>query len=281
VRATFWQAFVRYRGQVLAWGAILAVFSAWLSGLYDTMVEQMGRYIELVRFFPKEWMAFFGDFTTLATPEGYLNAEFFSWVPVVLGVFSAMAGAGLIIGDEEAGTLDLVIAHPVSRGRFFLGRLLAFLAATVAILFIPWAGFTLGMQRSSLGVRWDKMALPFVSMFSVLVLFGTAALMLSFVLPSRTLAGSTASALLLASYFVTSMARVHEGVKKIARYSPLNYYQGGIAITGLNLRWVAGLLAVTLVFILVAWWRFERRDIRVGGEGGWHIAIRARRQNNS
>ena len=47
---------------------------------------------------------------------------------------------------------------------------------------------------------------------------------------------------------------------------------------GLNLRWVAGLLAVALVFILVAWWRFERRDMRVGGEGGWHIAIRGKRQ---
>jgi hypothetical protein len=28
-------------------------------------------------------------------------------------------------------------------------------------------------------------------------------------------------------------------------------------------------LALAILFAIVAWWRFERRDIRVGGEGGW------------
>jgi hypothetical protein len=26
-----------------------------------------------------------------------------------------------------------------------------------------------------------------------------------------------------------------------------------------------------LLFALLAWWRFERREIRVGGEGGWSL----------
>ncbi len=30
-------------------------------------------------------------------------------------------------------------------------------------------------------------------------------------------------------------------------------------------------MAVAGVFALLAWWRFERRDIRVGGEGGWRL----------
>jgi len=24
---------------------------------------------------------------------------------------------------------------------------------------------------------------------------------------------------------------------------------------------------------VIAWWRFERRDIRVGGEGGWRLPV--------
>jgi hypothetical protein len=36
-----------------------------------------------------------------------------------------------------------------------------------------------------------------------------------------------------------------------------------------NAAWVIGLSAVALLFALLAWWRFERRDIRVGGEGAW------------
>jgi hypothetical protein len=33
-----------------------------------------------------------------------------------------------------------------------------------------------------------------------------------------------------------------------------------------------GLLGISLVFILIAWWQFLHRDIRVGGEGEWRLA---------
>ncbi len=37
------------------------------------------------------------------------------------------------------------------------------------------------------------------------------------------------------------------------------------------------LLGIALLLALLAWWRFERRDVRVGGEGGWRLPILARR----
>jgi len=33
---------------------------------------------------------------------------------------------------------------------------------------------------------------------------------------------------------------------------------------------------VSLIFTLLAWWRFQRRDIRVGGEGGWNLPALSR-----
>ena len=74
---------------------------------------------------------------------------------------------------------------------------------------------------------------------------------------------------LVASYFITSLANVITELEPIAQLSPLTYYQGGEALDGLNLTWVIGLVLPALVFAVLAWWRFERRDIRVGGEGGW------------
>jgi ABC-2 type transport system permease protein len=51
----------------------------------------------------------------------------------------------------------------------------------------------------------------------------------------------------------------------------MHYYQGGGAIDGIDWGPLAGLLAASLLFALLAWWRFARRDIRVGGEGGWKL----------
>ena len=89
-----------------------------------------------------------------------------------------------------------------------------------------------------------------------------------------------AGILMVASFFITGLAQLDENLENVAKISPLNYYQGGMAINGVKWGWVAGLLGISLLFVLVAWWRFERRDIRVGGEGGWQLPgiLRLRRK---
>jgi ABC-2 type transport system permease protein len=73
----------------------------------------------------------------------------------------------------------------------------------------------------------------------------------------------------VASFFVTMLARLDPALEGLGRFSPLRYYQSGEAIRGLNGGWLLGLLAGAGVFGVLAWWRFERRDIRVAGEGAW------------
>ena len=50
------------------------------------------------------------------TVEGYIHAEMFSLiVPLAMGYFAIRAVAGAIVGAEERGYLDTILALPVSR----------------------------------------------------------------------------------------------------------------------------------------------------------------------
>lgn len=269
MRTIFRYSLSRSRGQILGWGIPFALLAMYLVAFWPTMAGQQEQFIQLFKAYPRELMAFFGHIETMFTPEGFLTIEFFSYMPLILGIYAALAGSGLLASEEENGILDLVLAHPLSRTALLLGRLLAFVVVTVVILAILWLGFVVAMTWSPMDVGWDKMALPFISLLAVVLLFGTLALLLSMLLPSRRLAAMTAGILLVASYFITSLANVDEDLKAFARFSPLNYYQSGKALNGLNLAWLGGLLAFALLFALLAWWRFQRRDIRVGGEGSW------------
>jgi ABC-2 type transport system permease protein len=117
-----------------------------------------------------------------------------------------------------------------------------------------------------------------LSLFAVLLLFGALALFLSMLLPSRRLAATGSGLYLVASYFVTSLARINEDLEQIARFSPLNYHQSEEAFHKFNTQWFVGLLGVALLLVAVAWWRFQKRDIRVGGEGGWQVPKLMRRR---
>jgi ABC-2 type transport system permease protein len=89
--------------------------------------------------------------------------------------------------------------------------------------------------------------------------------------PSRRAAASLSGLLLVASYFITTLAHVSTDLAALAKFSPLNYYQGGDALNGLNVDWLARLLIASIVFMAIALWRFQRRDIRVFGEGSWSL----------
>ncbi len=266
----FRYALSRLRGQILGWGIVLFLLAMMSVYRYEIVRENQQAILQIVQGSSGRFIALFGDPSKLMSPEGFLSLAFFTFLPLILGVFAVLAGSGLLVADEENGTLDLVLAHPISRTRLFLGRLFAFVVATVAILVLSWVGFALALGRSSIAVSPRAIALPYLSLLAVLLFFGGLALLLSMVLPSRRLAAMTAGIVLVVSYFLTTLARLDPNLENVARLSPTYYYQSGDAIGGLNLGWFAGLLAVAALFAIVAWWRFQRRDIRVIGEGVWN-----------
>jgi len=270
----FRHALRRFRGQVLSWGMALALLGWMIVSVYDTIAAQQENIIKLISNYPRELMAFFGAGNRpldLFTPEAFLSFEFLSLAPVILGIFAVLTGSGLLVGDEEKGTLDLLLAHPISRSALFLGRLLASVVATLGILAIIWLGFMVAMSWSTLRVGELDLWGPLLSLLAVLLFFVTLSLLLSMVLPSRRLAASVAGLFLVASYFVTSLSSINDNLETAARFSPLSYYQTEEAFHNLNAHWLVGLLLVAALFAALAWWQFQRRDIRVGGEAGWRV----------
>ena len=257
--------------QLLGWGLTLSLVTLSLTLLYKPMVAQQSQLNSLMQAYGSNFMAFFGGTLDVLSPGGYLDFGYFSYIPIIAGIFSLLVGSGLILVDEERGTLDLVLAHPVSRTALFWGRFLAFTCVTAGILFISWLGFLAGLSGTGWDVSAFALLLPHLDLFVLLMLFGSLALFLSMALPSRTLAASLTGGLLVASYFVTSLARVSDKLASLNNFSPLNYYEGGRALDNLNWEHLLALLGFALAFALLAWLLFERRDVRVSGTGGWKM----------
>lgn len=270
MKTIFRYRLARLRGQILGWGIGLALYALLITRFYDTIVGQQEQFEKLLENYPQELMAFFGGLEEFATPAGYLGIEFFSYMPLILGIFVVLMGSGLLASDEENGRLDLIMAHPVSRTALLTGRLAAFVVATLAILALVWLGLAVPSRWTMLReVSLVEMAQPFFSLLGVSLFMGVLAFLLSLLLPSRRMAAMTAGLLLIGNFFLVGLARIDAGLEPIAKVSPLYHYQGGEAIDGLNVTWVIGLLAGAALFAILAWWRFQQRDIRVGGEGGW------------
>ncbi len=274
--AIFRSALSKSLGQMLGWSLSLGLLGSYVVSLHDTFAKQETRdqLMRLINSYPKELMAMFGGAIDMYTPAGYLNVEFFSYMPIILGVFAVLAGSGLLAADEEGGQLDLLQALAVSRAGLFFGRLAAFVVDVLVILFVVWLGFVLMLPATGLrDITPLQLSYPFFSLLGQLCLFGALSLLFSQVFPSRRLAAMASGMLLIGLYFLNSLGSMQESLQKVIEYLPLHYYQGARAIEGMQWDSLGWLLLVSALLSLLAWQVYERRDLRLGGEGGWRLPV--------
>lgn len=260
----------RMRGAIIGWGIGLFAYGLMMVSFYSSL-EMMEGFLENLENYPPEMLAFFPNIMEIMSPQGYMDTYYFSYMTIILGIFAISACANLLVSDEEKGILDLLVSYPVTRSGFFWGRFLGFLTATAVILVISWLGWLIPAGGSGLDLSAIEMLRPFLPLFVVLVLFGALALLFSMLLPAARLATGLAGGLLIVNYLLIGLANINPDLLPIFELTPLYFYQGGAAIEGLDWGALLGLAGISLLFMLLAWWRFDRREIRVGGEGGWKL----------
>ena len=266
----------RMRGQIIGWGIGLFLLGLLLVPFFDSFAEDQQAFEQLLDVYPEEFTSFFGDFSAFATPEGFLEIEFFSFMPLVLGIFGVLAGSGLIASDEESGRLDLIMSHPIRRYGLLGARIGALVLATILICGIAWVGIIVPMEFFSemMDIPAFDVLLPFISLASIILLFSAISLLLSLMLPSRRMAGMLSGLILVGSFFLTGLSGIIEELEQAARFSPLNYYQGGGALTEpMEWGWIAGILGFTLLLIGISLFLYQRKDIRIAGEGGLSLRL--------
>lgn len=269
----FKQALSKNRGAILGWGLSLALLAMLYGTFFDSIAANGAQFQALLETYPKELTAFFsssGAFD-MATPEGFISIEYFTFMPLVIGIFAIMAGGALLAADEERGVLDLIAAQPVSRSSIFFGRLLSLVITIFLILALGYAGVMIGTTYSKMSLDAIDTLYPFASLFAYLVFFVGLSLLLSIWLPSRSSAGMVSGIFLAAGFFLNGLARINDTLKSITPLLPNTYYQGEGWLNGFKWDWFFILAGSGALFILVAWWAFLHRDIRVGGEGSLRL----------
>lgn len=202
----------------------------------------------------------------MSKPENYLGTSVFGLlVPILLAVFAIAAGTKAIASDEEAGTLDLVLAHPVTRVKLALQRLLAIATALTLITGLMWLVVTALRGPSEFtSVSPGRILAVCVQLAFFGLFFASLAYAVGAWTGRKGLAIGAGAAVAVLAYLSDSFLPQVDGLKWIERFSPFEWYLGNEplknGISGTSLLIFAGLSAV---FIALGTWRFNRRDVAV------------------
>lgn len=258
------------RWQLIGYGVGMALYAALIALLYPSFRETLGDF-EL----PEFYAMFLGgegeiDF---AAPENFFALEFFSIAPVIIAIYAIVTSTGLLAGDEGRGSLELVLAQPISRTRVFVEGVAALLVGAVLICAATAAGWLLTIPLIDVGGEevLSKLVVGSFNLFPITVAFVAAGLLLGAVAPTRGLAAGVLAMVTVAMYLANSVATLVDAISWLRYLSPFWYADSAQAVAGGATWWhPLVLLASAAVLTLLALIAFRRREI---GTGHWQLAV--------
>jgi ABC-2 type transport system permease protein len=205
----------------------------------------------------------FGGNLDFVSGAGYLGSEVFSfWAPIVLLAVAISAGSAALAGEEERGTLDLLLSLPVSRTRCLLEKLAALVCEALALALVLWLLLVIVSSVDGMGVSAGNLAAAVLAALLFALDFGILALVLGAVSGRRALATGISATLAVAADVVNALAPMASWLDKVKLVSPFYYYSHGDPLrNGLNVRDTLILLTIAVVFAAVGPFLFRRRDL--------------------
>ncbi|MGZ4595606.1 MAG: ABC transporter permease [Actinomycetes bacterium] len=253
-----------HRHGILGWGLGLWLMSAFEIAVYPSVRDQGERMQALVESYPAAVKAFFGLSADFTRGSGFLEAELFSlMVPLVTVAVGVGFGAGATAGEEERGTLDLLLSMPVSRRRVVLEKALAILVAITAVGAGLAVTLVVGSAWLDMGVPVGRVLTGCLSAVLLGAAFGAIALAVAAATGRRGLAAGVAVALALAAYLLHALSPLVAGLRPWRRLSPFTWYAGDGPLThGLQADHALALVALAVAGALVGAVAFDRHDVR-------------------
>jgi hypothetical protein len=203
----------------------------------------------------------------LTSFRGMVVFAYFDPLIVMLLVQFAVYLASEPAGEVESNLVDLVLARPLPRHRIVTRSFLVMAIGTVliggAMQATTWAGLWWMAPRDA---QWPD-ARTVVSLSTHMTLiswcFGCAALAASGWARRRGAVVGAIGVVAIAAYLVELLESIWAPARDLARFSPFHYYAAtgildGTAQESKNLA-VLGTTALTAM--VIAYWRYQRRDL--------------------
>lgn len=242
--------------------ALVALMIAVYPSVRDNpaMDQILESYPELVQAFVS-----FGGVVDYTSPAGYLGAELFSMMlPLLFIIAAIVAGSKAVAGEEEAGTLDMLLALPLSRTRVLLEKTGALFIEMVALGLVLFVSLVIGTLAIGMDITVGGLAAATFDVVALAWLYGALAVLLGAAIGRRAIAGGIAAALAVLAYVINGLAPLVDLLDSLRPYSPWYHYADSAALTtGLDPLNIGILLAITAALVLIAPPLLRRRDIGV------------------
>lgn len=250
------------RTKLLIVAVAMAAWSVFLPVIYASFGPQIKAVVES-GIFPKQLMSFGGgDPFSLggSIALGYIHPI----AIILLAIFAVGFATSAVAGERQRGTLEVVLARPMSRRALYLTTLAALLVFLAVILAAALVGTVAGCALAGVLDELPADRLPLLWLNGMLLwgAIGSIGLAASVSFDRLTPALGVTLAIVIVSYFLEVLGSLWPDAAGLQRYSIFHYLEakevlaGSADASGFVLLGVVALLAAGVALVV-----FPRRDL--------------------
>lgn len=254
------------RKNLLACFLISAVLTWVFVAFFPTVHEQAEKLSELVVNYPEAFLKAFGveAKSLFLHLESFLAAEHYSFMwPLILIVLIISLGSSAIAGEIEQGTIEVLLAQPISRARIYWAKFIA--GFLILLVFIFASVFSVVPFAKFYDVEISLQS--YLAIFVLGMLFGLAVfcltMMFSSLFSTKGRVTSFVGGILISMYAIKLISALKESVQNLKYLSLFHYYDCNRALVSGKIDpltvWV--FLGVSLICSLIGAIVFAKRDI--------------------
>ena len=245
------------------WALGLVLLVAMYVAIWPSVRDQpsMNQFLDQM---PEAFRALFAmSGADMSTPVGYIQIELLSFMaPLLFLVYATGSGAGAVAGEEDRGTLALLLATPLTRRRILLEKVGALVLGTVLLAAATGIALLAEGMLADMNLPVGKVFAAMAHLALLALVFGALALALGAVTGRPALSRSVPAVAAVLAYVLNGLGPVVSWLAPWQRYSPFYQYAGHDPLRhGFSITAAVVSLATISVLIAVAMVGFSRRDV--------------------
>ncbi len=253
----------RTRFALMWWVLGTLAMAGYVVAIYDTLgnLEELSKLYES---YPPALRELIGE-VDIGTLNGWLHVELMSWLPLILAVYGGIYAAGAVSREAEQGTVDFLLALPVSRRQFIASRLAVGLWNQLVICAAVFIALVLLVVLVGHHPQADRYALALTNAFLLGGALLTAYIAVASAVDEQARVTGIALGVTLVLYVATAALRAADAPEALRWFTPFEHYHSAEAMSGQGLPLLPLLLlpAASVVAGGAALYWYSRRDIAI------------------
>ena len=218
---------------------------------------------EMMKVFPPEILKTFNmDITSISSAYGWLKSEGFMFVLLIIGFYSSLLGANIVLKEENDKTIEYLNSLPITRTKVLTNKIIVAITYIIALVLIIGLFNYCALLLSGDFDQKQYILLSVTPLFIALPLFALNLFISTFLHKIKKTVGISLG-LVFVFYLLNILSELSESVKALKYFSiyTLADVRNVITDISINLNNVIICIIITIIFIIGSYIRYNKKEL--------------------